>query len=302
MKQNHWLVVVAIAWPIVGCTSKFHTCEARRACPAGGSSASDAGSAGDGGSDPTDGGTSGAAGADTNSGGTSGDDGSTRDAGGGDALGEAGDAGGPPTTVCDRGYSACSGGCIFTDGDPKNCGGCNLKCPTGSLCKSSMCEVRIGYPNRFTGGEDSPFRPTTGQVTAIPITVTRQSMLLALGYINQSTTVGAVATFGLYADSGMKSPGSLAVPPVEVSLRSSAQEVAVSNIVLVPGTYYFAILTRDGESMIYVFSNVSLTVDLWIGGFASYAGGLPSSFGSLAFQIFSVPLINLYLVVRQSGS
>jgi len=127
-------------------------------------------------------------------------------------------------------------------------------------------------------------------------------MLLALGYINQSTTVGAVATFGLYADSGMKSPGSLAVPPVEVSLRSSAQEVAVSNIVLVPGTYYFAILTRDGEPMIYASPNVSPTVDLWIGGPASYAGGLPSSFGSLAFQIFSVPLINLYLVVRQSGS
>jgi hypothetical protein len=122
-----------------------------------------------------------------------------------------------------------------------------------------------------------------------------------LGFINASTTAGAVATFGLYNDSA-GTPGALVASAADVSLHSSVQEIAVSNVVLVPGTYYFAILTRDdGEPKIYTSLNASPSINIWYGGPASYQVGLPASFGSLASEVFSGPLMNVYLVVTQPG-
>jgi hypothetical protein len=202
---------------------------------------------------------------------------------------------------CASGYSICGTSCTYTDGDPQNCGGCNLKCPSGSLCKSGACEVRVGYPNIFTGNSYS-FQSTANFVQALPITISTQSTLLALGFINMSQTAGALATFGLFSDSGSNSPGALIVSAPNVTLKSSVQEMTVSNIVLVPGTYYFAILSRDdGEPVIPVSLSASPQVDLWIGG-GSFSNGLPANFGSTASQVFSSNAINVYLVVKQSGS
>jgi len=127
--------------------------------------------------------------------------------------------------------------------------------------------------------------------------------LLALGYLNQSTTEGDVASFGLYNDSGSKSPGTLVVSAPGVMLKSPVQEIAVANTVLVPGTYYFAILPREsGAPMIPVSLSDSPATDLWIAGAGTYQNGLPSNFGSLGAEEFSSHLMNIYLVVRQPGS
>jgi hypothetical protein len=111
-----------------------------------------------------------------------------------------------------------------------------------------------------------------------------------------------VATFGLYADNGSKAPGSLVASVTGVSLQPSvAQEILASNVVLVPGTYYFAILARDdGEPLIY--SSTTLMTDTWYGGVPSYDSGLPTNYDSLPAEVFTIPQMNIYLVVRQSGT
>jgi hypothetical protein len=206
--------------------------------------------------------------------------------------------------TCNTGYSICGAACTYTDGDPMNCGGCSLKCPTGSLCKSGVCEVRLGYPTRFTGS--TPFQGTGGEVTASPISVAKQSTLLALGYINSSTTAGVLASLGLYNETvinGSKAPGSLVASAAGVVMKTSVQEVPVTNVVLVPGTYYFAILTNtDGEPMLFSSFNATPTLDFWVGGPATYESGLPPSYTSLASEVFPIPQYNIYLVVRQPGS
>lgn len=198
---------------------------------------------------------------------------------------------------CDTGYSKCGATCEYTVGDASNCGGCNLKCPSGSLCKSGSCEVRVGYPNRFTANESNPFIEGAGGIAAFPFTLTKKSTLGAFGYINESTVVGAVASFGLYADANNR-PGTLVASAVDVVLKSSVQEVATQNVVLQPGKYYFAVLSRDGEPQLY--TSPSSQVDWWV-SMPGYEGGLPVTYDSVAPEVFTLATPNVYIVVRQSG-
>jgi hypothetical protein len=71
--------------------------------------------------------------------------------------------------------------------------------------------------------------------------------LFALGYINDSPATGAVATLGVYNDLGMSvpTPGTLVAVATGVVLKNSVQEVPVTNTVLAPGIYFFAIQPRD---------------------------------------------------------
>ena len=201
---------------------------------------------------------------------------------------------------CASGYTACGNGCVYTDGDTQNCGGCNLRCPSGSLCKDRLCEVRLGFPERFLGNESAPFQSLPGSLSSFPIQVARQVTLHAFGYINQSATVGAVASFGLYNETGAKSPGILIATAKDVTLKGAVQEVAVDNVVLLPGTYYFAILSRDdGEPKL--FTSSTSMIDWWTGP-ALYSNGLPVTFSSVAPEVFRVATMNVYLVVQQSGS
>jgi len=198
---------------------------------------------------------------------------------------------------CDAGYSKCGPACEYTDGDANNCGGCNLKCPGGSLCKGGLCEVRVGYPSRFTANENNPFTEAGGGITAFPFALSKQSTLVAFGYINESTVVGAVASFGLYSDSNNR-PGTLVASAVDVVLKSSVQEVGTQNLVLQPGTYYFAVLSRDGEPQLYTSPN--LQVDWWV-SMPGYEGGLPVTYDSVAPEVFRLATPNVYIVVRQAG-
>jgi hypothetical protein len=301
MKRGYWIAIGALASQIAGCSSAFDTCEASRTCPARGGSTNDGGSAGEGGSEAGESG--GADGKEIRSG----DGGSAGNPEGGAAVsgnetsaGDGGDAG-SQSESCDSGYSMCGSGCAFTDDDSENCGGCNLKCPTGSLCKSGMCEVRIGYPNRFTGG--APFHGTADLINLVPIALARRSTLIALGYLNESATAGAVATFGLYNDSGSKSPGALVVSAPGVTLQGAVHEIAVTNVVLNPGTYYFAILPRDdNEPAIPLSISDSPTTDLWVSGDGSYQSGLPPNFGAFGAEAFGSHVMNVYLVVKQAGA
>ena len=202
--------------------------------------------------------------------------------------------------TCVAGYTPCGGVCTYTDGDPQNCGGCNLKCPTGSLCKDRVCEVRIGYSERFLGHESAPFLPLSGSISAFPIQVTKEVTLRAFGYINQSMTVGAIASFGLYNDIGAKSPGILIAAAKDVTLKGAVQEVVVDKVVLLPGTYYFAILSRD-EGEPKLFTSPTLTIDWWAGP-VLYSDGFPVTFSSVAPEVFPVAAMNIYLVVQQPGA
>jgi len=189
--------------------------------------------------------------------------------------------------------------CQYTDGDANNCGGCDLKCPTGSLCKSGSCEVRVGYPTRFTANEFSPFSQAAGGIVAFPVVLTKASTLVALGYINESTATGAVASFVLYNDSN-GSPGTLVASVVDAARKSSVQELPTQNIVLQPGTFYFSILSRDdGEPQLY--TSPTSTVD-WIVSMPGYAAGLPVTYASVAPEYFVQRTPNVYIVVRQPGS
>jgi len=173
-----------------------------------------------------------------------------------------------------------------------------LKCPSGSLCKGGWCEVRVGYPDRFTANESNPFVEAAGGIAAFPFVLTRQSTLVAFGYINESTVVGAVASFGLYSDSN-KRPGTLVASAIDVVLKSSVQEVATQNVVLQPGTYYFAVLSRDGEPQLY--TSPSAQVDWWV-SMPGYESGLPVTYDSVAPEVFRLATPNVYILVRQSGS
>jgi len=200
---------------------------------------------------------------------------------------------------CNAGYTKCGSTCQYTDGDANNCGGCDLKCPSGALCKTGLCEVRVGYPNRFLDNQDRPFSRSAGEVLALPITINRASTLLAFGYINESTTVGAVASFGLYNADVNGGPGTLVASSADVVLKGSVQEVLTQNVVLQPGTYYFSILVRDeGEPKIY--TTAASQIDCWI-SIHAYSDGLPTTFLSVAPEDFLTATPNLYLVVKQPG-
>jgi hypothetical protein len=45
----------------------------------------------------------------------------------------------PPPDVCPPGFVLCSGVCVDTLSDPRNCGGCGLMCPDGSICSGGTC-------------------------------------------------------------------------------------------------------------------------------------------------------------------
>jgi hypothetical protein len=40
---------------------------------------------------------------------------------------------------CDTGFSACSGACVDTSSDKKNCGGCGHTCNGNRTCQSGVC-------------------------------------------------------------------------------------------------------------------------------------------------------------------
>lgn len=200
---------------------------------------------------------------------------------------------------CNTGYTKCGSACQYTDGDVNNCGGCNLKCPAGSLCKSGSCEVRVGYPNRFLDNQDYPFSQSAGTLVAFPIAVDRAVTLLAFGYINESTAVGAVASFGLYNADTSAYPTTLVASSADVVLKGSVQEVATQNIVLQAGRYYFSILIRD-EAEPKIYSSGASQIDCWIGP-QSYANGLPITFASTAPEAFPTATPNIYLVVKEAG-
>jgi hypothetical protein len=42
-------------------------------------------------------------------------------------------------TVCDSGYSRCSGACVKTATDNLNCGGCGIVCHGNKQCVASKC-------------------------------------------------------------------------------------------------------------------------------------------------------------------
>jgi hypothetical protein len=123
--------------------------------------------------------------------------------------------------------------------------------------------------------------------------------MVAFGYINESSTVGAQATLGLYSDLG-GNPGSLIVSASKVVLKGSVQEVPVASTVLTPGTYYFTLLNQDGNEP-QIYTALTGTIGWWIGG-GDFASGLPASFGALAYETLSGPPLNVYIVVQQPGT
>jgi len=297
MKRKYWGIGLAIALLLAGCSS-FHTCYETRTCAPNGGSGGSAGEAGD---DWGEGGSSGADSGGSETGGIGGTGDASPAGAAGDEMSWAGsrESGGR----CDPGYSDCDAGCTFVDGDPENCGGCNLKCPIGSVCKTGMCEVRVGYPNRFTGNDENAFRASANIISAVPIELSKRSSLVAFGFLNASTTAGAVATFGLYNDSGAQSPGALVASTSGVSLQGPAQEITTKEVILIPGTYYFAILPRDDDQpIIYASESATPTVNIWYSGSSSYQNGLPPSFGNLGAEAFAGHLLNVYLIVRQPGT
>jgi hypothetical protein len=196
---------------------------------------------------------------------------------------------------CDTGFKPCGKTCVYTDGDPQNCGGCALKCPATSLCKGAKCEVRLGYPDRFLGPD--PYLPSANEIRAFAIEVTKNSTLTAFGYINSSMSTTSVASLGLYTQDA-NLPGSR-ITSVDANLKSSIQEIPVTPVVLIPGTYYIAILTRDdGEPKL--FTSPTTKTD-WFVSTTNYANGLPSLFSAVAPEQFSMAAVNLYIVVTQAG-
>ena len=82
-------------------------------------------------------------GGDTSAGG--GDDGSV-----GDGTVEGGDTG-AEASGCTGGKTMCSGACTNTGNDPKNCGMCGNKCPTGQVCSMGMCGYSCGSGETLCG-------------------------------------------------------------------------------------------------------------------------------------------------------
>jgi hypothetical protein len=122
--------------------------------------------------------------------------------------------------------------------------------------------------------------------------------MTAFGYINASTSTTAVASLGLYTQDA-NLPGSRVTSVLDVNLKSSIQEIPVAPVVLIPGTYYIAILTRDdGEPKL--FTSPSATTS-WFLSTTNYVDGLPSLFSAVAPEQFTMAAVNLYIVVTQTG-
>lgn len=72
------------------------------------------------------------------------DDGGVRD--GGD--GSVGDAG---PCSCDLGEECCSGSCVRTERDPRNCGGCGIVCEADEFCADGICSPLCDPPLTLCG-------------------------------------------------------------------------------------------------------------------------------------------------------
>ena len=96
-----------------------------------------------------------------------GDDGSI-----GDGTVEGGDTG-AEASGCTAGKTMCGGACTNTGNDPKNCGMCGNKCPTGQVCSMGMCgfscgsgETLCGLPPEGGTGMDATGVTDTGALDA----------------------------------------------------------------------------------------------------------------------------------------
>jgi hypothetical protein len=58
-----------------------------------------------------------------------------------EAAGDAADAGDGDASTCPSGKTACSGACVDTTSDPKNCGVCGAVCAAPLVCGNSQCTI-----------------------------------------------------------------------------------------------------------------------------------------------------------------
>jgi hypothetical protein len=175
-------------------------------------------------------------------------------------------------------------GCVggqCTIGTITQCVGADGCCPqscthaTDSDC--SPVSVTFGYATEFTQGSSH----STGFLLGNRIAVTQPIMLTHLGQISKQN--GPNVNMGLYTDSN-GAPSALVATTGAVAVTTGVMEVAVTNVALAAGNYWFMAVYSASASVGIQFNVTSDVVDYVSFPFsatlpASYPGGLSSYTG-----------------------
>jgi hypothetical protein len=151
-------------------------------------------------------------------------------------------------------------------------------------------QLYLGYPDDL--GDTFPIDGNS--LWAIDIDLDQEVTVDRLGFLSRSTP-GAVATLALYADDGAMPgrPGSLVVQVQGVAVQEGACEGDVANTLLLPGTYWFALVADAGVQLGHGLPAVTHYF-----AYYDYTDPLPATFPTVGVNSGQDEALNMYLVVE----
>lgn len=149
-------------------------------------------------------------------------------------------------------------------------------------------DLYLGYPDDLGGASEIP----GDFLWAVEITVAEEVTLDRLGFLSRSTPI-SVMKLGLYAEDPLApgQPGNLVASVQGVAVEEGACEGDVADVLLPPGTYWFAMMSDLGAEL---GSGTPDITHLYVNYDHNLA--LPESFPVTSSMLS--PTLNVYLVVK----
>lgn len=149
-------------------------------------------------------------------------------------------------------------------------------------------DLYLGYPDDLGGTSEIP----GDFLWAVEITVTEEVTLDRLGFLGRSTRI-SVMKVGLYAEDRLApgQPGDLVASVQGVAVEEGACEGDVADVLLPPGTYWFAMMSDLGAEL---GSGTPDITHLYV----NYDHNLALPESSPVTSSMLSPTLNVYLVVK----
>ncbi|HEX7603823.1 MAG TPA: hypothetical protein VF316_19530 [Polyangiaceae bacterium] len=217
---------------------------------------------------------------------------------------DVGDAGAPPDggmiapacaastcgLSCGGILSLCSGNCVDTSSDSRNCGACGNACDGGSCLNKTCVVATVKVGNVADLGATGT--PSPNYLLGSSVQVTKTSKLLSFGVLSKGSAAQII--MALYTDNA-GSPGNLVAYSAAAAQNGTSQEFAANTQATLPvGTYWLMAEYNTTGAIGYTTSAPSVTTKYITHTFGS---ALPASFP--APSSYTGQQFNYWIVVSQ---